>query len=260
VTDIAVAGEYRRTTEARFGNELLYVEAVADEKGEIPLRVEYLVTRRALARDGAPVDHASAETFLTGSALVPVNGSILRRFFEDMPPEGATLEVARQLYDRVENHLAYDKSGEGWGRGDVAWACDSRYGNCSDFHSVFISLCRDLGIPARFEMGFPLPADAPTGEIGGYHCWARFRDGDRWIGVDISEADKHPERKDFYFGNLPPDRVMFTMERDLELAPQQAAGPVNFLIYPYVEVEGTPHAPQRRKFTFADVSAPDAET
>jgi hypothetical protein len=46
---------------------------------------------------------------------------------------------------------------------------------------------------------------------------------------------------------------MFSMERDLELAPPQTGGPVNFLIYPYVEVDGKPYPNQRRSFAFEDV-------
>jgi hypothetical protein len=46
---------------------------------------------------------------------------------------------------------------------------------------------------------------------------------------------------------------MFSTERDLQLVPQQEAGPVNFLIYPYVEVDGRPYAGQRRRFTAEDV-------
>ena len=255
ITRIAVPGEYQRTTEPKFGNELLYFEAPADEHGEISLAVDYLVTRRGVSPDGTPNADAAREPFLAGSSLVPVDGSVLKRFFSDRPPQGATLEVARALYDRVDLHLKYDKSGEGWGRGDALWACDSHRGNCSDFHSVFIALCRDLKIPAKFEIGFPLPAEQGAAEIAGYHCWAKFLDGERWIGVDISEADKHPERKDFFFGRLPPDRVMFSTERDLELVPPQAAGPVNFLVYPYVEVDRRPHFEQRRRFRAEDVEA-----
>ena len=253
ITNIATPAEYQRTTETKFGNQLLYFESAADEQGEISLEVDYLVTRRGVSPGGTPDLVGSREPFLAGTSLVPVDGSVLKRFFSDQPPQGTTLEVARALYDRVDLQLKYDKSGEGWGRGDALWACDSQRGNCSDFHSVFIALCRDLKIPAKFEIGFPLPAEKAAAEIAGYHCWAKFLDRDRWIGVDISEADKHPERKDFFFGRLPADRVMFSTERDLQLVPPQAAGPVNFLIYPYVEVDGQPYLRQRRRFTAEDL-------
>jgi len=257
VGSIEVPGKYRRETEPKFGNELLYFEGQADRAGKIALSIEYLVTRRAASPEGTPAegkpaDNDGRQRFLAGSSLVPVDGTVARRFFESKRPKGTTREIARALYDRVETHMRYDKTGEGWGRGDVLWACDSQHGNCSDFHSIFIALCRDLSVPAKFEIGFPLPDDKHKGEIAGYHCWAKFLDGKRWVGVDISEADKHPERKEFFFGNLPPDRVMFSTERDLELVPKQAAGPVNFLIYPYVEVEGKPYEKQTRRFAFED--------
>jgi transglutaminase-like putative cysteine protease len=250
---IDVPGEYQRNIEPKFGNELLFFEAPADEAGQIALRIDYRLTRRAATPVGTPADAGDERSFLAGSSLVPVDGTVTKRLFDGRPPRGTARQIARSIYERVDDHLRYDKTGEGWGRGDVLWACDARRGNCSDFHSLFIALCRDLSVPAKFEIGFPLPTNENQGEIAGYHCWAKFLDGDRWIGVDVSEADKHADRKEFFFGNLPPDRVMFSTERDLELVPKQAAGPVNFLIYPYVEVEGKPHAKQSRRFTFEDL-------
>ena len=75
--------------------------------------------------------------------------------------------------------------------------------------------------------------------MNGYHCWASFYVKENgWIPVDISEADKHPELKEYYFGNLTEDRVTFTIGRDIELVPRQTGPPLNYFIYPYVEVGG----------------------
>ena len=96
--------------------------------------------------------------------------------------------------------MKYDKTGTGWGRGDTLWACDSKRRNCTDFHSLFMSMARSQGIPARFEIGFPIPAAKTSGEIPGYHCWSEFylnRKG--WVPVDISEAWKNQAKKDYYF-------------------------------------------------------------
>jgi hypothetical protein len=79
------------------------------------------------------------------------------------------------------------------------------------------------------------------------------------VGVDISEADKNPLMKDYYFGNLTADRVTFSVGRDLTLEPPQAAGPVNFLVYPYTEVDGKPHASFEKRFCFEDRSASKSE-
>src|SRR5439155_13718790 len=130
----------------------------------------------------------------------------------------------------------------------------SGYGNCSDFHSLFISLARSQKIPAKFEIGFPLPARHGAGDIPGYHCWAKFRpEGKGWVPVDISEANKDPKMRDYYFGNLTPDRVAFSTGRDLGLVPRQAGGPLNFFVYPYVEVGGKPYPQVEPHFSFRDL-------
>ena len=75
--------------------------------------------------------------------------------------------------------------------------------------------------------------------MGGYHCWGWFFvAGKGWVPVDISEADKHPEMKEYYFGNLTADRVAFSVGRDLLLEPPQNGPPLNFFVYPYAEVDG----------------------
>lgn len=253
-TTTQVPGEPRETLERRFGNALLYTEASADARGEIPLRIVYEIERAEFlpGEDAPNVEKNGA--FLQGSQKVPVDGTLRQRLLAKTTLPRETIAVGRALYDVVNRQMRYDKpEGKPWGRGDALWACGSGFGNCTDFHSVFIGLCRDLRIPAKFEIGFPIPNDASRGEIDGYHCWAMFADGDRWVAVDISEADKHPEMTDYYFGRLTPDRVGFTTGRDLQLDPPQQASPVNFLVYPYVEVDGKQHTEFKKQFRFEDL-------
>jgi transglutaminase-like putative cysteine protease len=137
--------------------------------------------------------------------------------------------------------MSYAKpEGLPWGRGDSEWACDARVGNCTDFHSYFMGLARSKGLAARFEMGFPVPGGPEReAKVGGYHCWAYvWIEGHGWLPVDISEADKHPEKSDYFFGTLDADRVTMTGGRDLVLSPAPAEGPLNFFVYPYAEVDG----------------------
>ena len=49
-------------------------------------------------------------------------------------------------------------------------------------------------------------------------------------------VNEHPELKAYYFGNLTADRVLFSTGRDLELDPKPADGPLNFFVYPHIEV------------------------
>jgi transglutaminase-like putative cysteine protease len=146
---------------------------------------------------------------------------------------------ARAIYDWVVDNVEYKKVGNCWGNGDTFWACNERYGNCTDFHALFISLARSEGIPARFEIGFPVPEDRSAGEIGGYHCWVEFYLPETgWFPIDASEAFKHPEKRDLFFGTHPADRIHFSTGRDLRLGDRHRDDPLNYFVYPYVEVGG----------------------
>jgi transglutaminase-like putative cysteine protease len=255
VLDTQVRGDARTTTERRYGNRLLHADARADPDGRITLAVDYEVTRReVLPRVGEDLSSDQRKLFLSANAMVPLDDPEVEALVGDTDTSGPPDQVAGRLYDLVWNELRYDKpEGSGWGRGDARWACSAKHGNCTDFHSLFIAMCRDAEIPARFEMGFPLPPDQSEGTIGGYHCWAWFADGGRWIGCDISEADKHPELKDYYFGHLSENRVAFTVGRDLVLEPPQAGPPVNYLVYPYVEVDDAPWIEVETTFSFRNL-------
>jgi len=149
------------------------------------------------------------------------------------------LTIAKTIYNWILDNMEYKKTGTGWGNGDTFWACSELYGNCTDFHSMFISLARTLGIPARFEMGFPVPTGKEEGIIGGYHCWLQFFiENKGWIPVDASEAAKHPEKKEQLFGSQPLDRILFTIGRDIKLGSDHKDKPLNYFIYPYVEIDG----------------------
>ena len=230
----------------RYGNKMVFFEMPAPGSGQVTFSLQYRVRRqevRGLAKTGAKVKLTAQQKrlFLAANRRVPVQGAKVAALVKGVVKGSDSLEMARELYNRVDEHVRYDKSEPGYGNGDVLWVCDSRYGNCTDFHSLFISLARNRGMPARFEIGFPLPVKRGAGAIGGYHCWALFHSATRgWVPVDISEADKHPEKKDYFFGNLTENRVSFTTGRDIVLVPRQVAPPLNYFVYPYLEADGRP--------------------
>jgi hypothetical protein len=182
---------------------------------------------------------AEVARYLAPNAKVPNDGEPAKLAAAVATDEKNALNVARGLYDAVLARMRYSKDGTGWGQGDTLWACGSGFGNCTDFHSMFMSFGRSRGIPVRFFMGLPVPEKRGEGTIGGYHCWAEFFVAELgWVPVDISEADKYPELVQYYFGALTEDRVSFTMGRDLQLNPSPASGRQNFFIYPVAEADG----------------------
>jgi transglutaminase-like putative cysteine protease len=237
-----------------YGNRILFFQSLADAEGKVPFKVVYRVTRREVRGEASKEtqeDMARLARLLKPDAKVPIDGKPLE-LLKDRPVPDNQMEAARLLYDVVNNHMRYSKEGTGWGNGDSVWACESRYGNCSDFHSLFISLARSQKIPSVFEIGFPLPEKRGAGDIGGYHCWAKFKAaGKGWLPVDISEANKHPEMKAYYFGNLTEDRIAFSTGRDLVLVPRQEGPPLNFFVHPYAEVDGKPVPKEKIKPVYA---------
>lgn len=253
--------ELRPTVDRQYGNRMLFGSGVIDQTGgmefEIVWRVDRQEVRETDSYPAAAMSDRSRSLWLAGSKRVPIGGRPLELIDIDGLPDRPS-ERARHFYQRVLDHMRYDKSQPGYGTGDAVWACDSRFGNCTDFHSLFNSLARSFDIPARFEIGYPLPPDRHTGSIRGYHCWAWFHvDGRGWTPVDISEADQHPERQAYCFGNLSADRVAFSVGREITLEPPQKGPPLNYFVTPYAEVDGQTVSAQSMEFSlsFRDIAA-----
>ncbi len=251
---------YVYLTDNEYGNKILRIDLGGESVGEnFQAKMTFLANRKIYsALDGSlkEIDRPSEfmlARFLSPDKLIPLDGAVLEETEKVVKKSMTDLEKARAIYDNIVATMTYDKSGVGWGRGDAVYACDTRAGNCTDFHSLFIGMARASGIPARFVMGFPLPEDREEGSIAGYHCWAEFyTDELGWVPVDASEASKNPEKSEFFFGSLDENRVAFTIGRDITLEIEGLSDPLNYLIYPVVLVDGKKHNEVERYFSFAD--------
>src|SRR5882762_3798252 len=140
---------------------------------DVVLRFTAVRREHKVALDAAALQNPSASTsrdanlerYLEPDKLVPLNGTIAELAKEHTAGDTTQIQKARHIYEYVVSTMRYDKTGEGWGRGDAVWACTSKRGNCTDFHSLFIGMMRSSGIPARFEIGFPLPEGKAEGDI-----------------------------------------------------------------------------------------------
>lgn len=257
ISKVEINAPYRYTmhTEHIYGNRMAFFELHEDIPQEIPFELKFRVTRY---EDRKEIDlefpTEKAGQFLQPSrlgAIIPEVEEIATRIRDTRKD---LLSQIYEAYSYVLGNMEYKKEGTGWGRGDTRWACSARYGNCSDYHALFIALAQALGAPATFEIGFPLPEDKKEGNIGGYHCWAHFYLGEKgWVPVDVSEGDKNPNKMEYFFGAHDANRVKFTTGRDIWLVPRQKGEPLNFFIYPYVEVDGITHEEMELKFSFKNL-------
>ena len=242
---------WEKVQDRDYGNDICVLYPQASDSGKT-VEVRYHVVRKEKA--AYPASGVDAARFLRPEKLVPINETFRTLAQKAVAGKTDDLERAKALYDHVMGRMRYDKSGTGWGRGDAMHACDARTGNCTDFHSYFIALARSIGIPARFAIGATIPADKNEGTIDGYHCWAEFLADGRWVPVDISEAWKNPKLADYYFGHNPANRFELTKGRDLVVDPEPASGPINFLVYPLLEMNGEVVKPETT-FIFRRIGA-----
>ena len=264
VLAVKAPAETQMTQEPEYGNRIMYAEIQNPVSSKAEFSLEYEVTRREYSRGGyAQLERkdqkptlvsASMKRFVEPDTLIPTDGKIKTLALDVSGSQPGTIAKAKAVYEYLFANMRYDKSGSGWGRGDALWACDAKHGNCTDFHSPFIGMLRAEGIPARFDIGFPLPENKQSGEIPGYHCWAEFyarKTG--WIPVDISEAWKAKEKEDYFFGSVDSNRVQFSTGRDVTLSPKQDGPALNYFVYPYVEVDGKSYDKLDKQFSFEEV-------
>ena len=237
LTSLQAPTTHQILEEPEYGNTIMYMELSPEHSGgKVVLTYDVRRLEKAPYRENTvPGDYLGA------SLLMPVGDrfQVLADSIIGARQATGTLMQARALYDYVIDNMRYAKW-EKYGTGDAVYACDALTGNCTEFHSLFISLARSAGIPARFAVGASIPSERDEGGIDGYHCWAEFYAEGKWWPIDISEANKYTALSTYYFGRHPANRIEFTRGRDLVPEPGPKTGPINFMAYPVMEVAGSP--------------------
>ncbi|MBN8789820.1 MAG: transglutaminase domain-containing protein [Terrimonas sp.] len=237
------------TRDAKYNNQILYKKislAKANPNDTLKVVLNYRLVlneknvpeAKHIRPTGANPVNSNMQVYLTDNRLIPLKGPIEKLYQQLKLPEDP-IAAARKTYDYLIDNMVYDYKAPGAGIGDVLWACDSKTGDCSDYHSVFIGVCRYAGIPADHVFGLPLKKGVGKGIVKDWHCWARFYAGKPgWITIDASEADKHPELRDYLFGSLSNLYLTLSHGRDVILSPAQKGTPINIFADPYAEVDG----------------------
>jgi hypothetical protein len=217
------------------GNKVLMLDLTPAQSGAL---VEMRFAVQRTEKPSYPAVLKDPGRFLQPDRLIPITDEMRKLGQEAIRGKKTDLMRARALYDHVMERMSYQKVGDKWGKGDAVYACDSRTGNCSDYHSYFIAIARSVGIPARFAVGAAIPSARDEGGISGYHCWAEFYADGKWWPIDVSEGDKYSSLSSYYFGHHPANRIELSRGRDLALEPGPKTGPINFLAHPTLEVGG----------------------
>lgn len=246
--EVSAPTEWQTIQEDRFGNQALYLELGPENSGQT-IQLDYAVTR--LEKAAYREDDTKLEQYMVATPLLPVGGRFDTLAQKIIQEKEANTELmkARALYDYVVDNVRYAKQGK-YGTADANFACDEKSGNCTEFHSLFISLARSAGIPARFAVGAAIPSARDEGGINGYHCWAEFYAEGKWWPVDISEANKYSNLATYYFGHHPANRIELSKGRNLQFDPGPESGALAFFAYPKLEVQGVEVPVAKTTFSF----------
>ncbi|WP_243362174.1 transglutaminase-like domain-containing protein [Fundidesulfovibrio terrae] len=165
------------------------------------------------------------------------------------------LSKARAVYDWTVDNTFRDPAVQGCGLGIPGRTlCEMKGGGkCADISTVFVTLARAAGVPAREVFGLRM-ADPKTGDItGDYHCWAEFYlPGTGWVPADPADVRKmmlvknleakSPEAeryREFFWGGDDLTRITLNIgSRGVVFNPAQKGGPVNYFMYPFGQVDG----------------------
>jgi len=115
--------------------------------------------------------------------------------------EGNTeIDVVKQIYDYVLDHMEYVKSGKD-DRGAMV-AMERGKGDCTEYADLFVAICRARDIPARVVTGYTVQAETSRSK----HNWAEVYLQDRgWVPFDPAAGDmKSPIFRNRAFGTMRP--------------------------------------------------------
>lgn len=191
------------------------------------------------------------EPYLVGTKYIPIDGIIAEIAKKATAGKTTTLEKARAIYDWTVENTKRDPNVKGCGLGIVEQTITVRSGKCADISSVYVALARSVGVASREVFGLRLGKKEKQNMTGGYHCWAEFYlPGTGWIPVDPSDVRKYmlknnktlnevKDLREYFFGSVDEFRVALKRGgRGVTLVPPQKDAPVNYLMYPYAEVNG----------------------
>lgn len=242
-------------TKDELGNEILYVE-FAPEAKEKKVTYTFDLERKEVLRpefkEETDFDPAEFEEYLQGTTMVKIDGEVKELADEITQGKETVYDKTQAIYNWIYDNMERNEDVVGCGLGNVSVLLVTLNGKCTDIHSVFIALARAAGVPARETFGVRLSNDPEADVTKNQHCWAEYyQPGTGWVAIDIADvlrgilkqdlekdSQEALDLKEYYWGNMDPVRVGFSVGRDLTLNPAQEGAPLNTFGYPYAEVDG----------------------
>ena len=257
ISNVRISGNFSQSGiygEKETGNLSLYAEWAKPEK-ERAITLTFNATARELVKKKFPVVEPAIpveiQEYLKSSKFIPTDGKVKEVALSVTHKKQKISEKARAVYQWVVENTVRNPDTKGCGTGEVEIQITKRSGKCADISSVFVSIARAAGVPAREVFGLRLGKKDDEDMTGGHHCWVEFYvPGYGWVPADpadvrkamlVEKLDIKGAEKiiDYYFGAVDEYRIALARGgRGYYLNPRQNDGPLNYFMYPYAEVNG----------------------
>jgi len=257
ISNVRIKGNFSQSGiygEKETGNLALYAEWTTPTKDRA-ITLTFDATGRELIRKDFPAVEPAIpveiQEYLKSTRFIPTDGKIREIALSITNDKQKISEKARAVYQWVVENTVRDPDVKGCGTGEVEKVLAKRGGKCADISSVFVSIARAAGVPAREVFGLRLGKKDEEDMTSGHHCWSEFYvPGYGWVPADAADvrkimlADKlglkgAQDKIDYYFGGVEQYRIALARGgRGYYLNPRQNDGPLNYFMYPYAEVNG----------------------
>lgn len=200
-------GTARMEDDGHYGAKMLYVEFAANEaKPFVELTSRIQTQNRAqnwAQKGGATEDAAELSYWTQPTKLLPTDGIVRTTALEATKGATTDRERVQKLYDWVVTNTYREPKVRGCGEGDIKTMLETGNlgGKCADLNTLFVGLCRAVGIPARDVFGLRVaPSAFGYRELGGnnmaalkgaQHCRSEvYLKGYGWVGMDPADVAK----------------------------------------------------------------------
>ena len=257
ISNVRIKGNFSQSgiyREKETGNLALYAEWTTPTKDRA-ITLTFDATGRELIRKDFPAVEPAIpveiQEYLKSTRFIPTDGKVREIALSITNDKQKISEKARAVYQWVVENTVRDPDVKGCGTGEVEKVLAQRGGKCADISSVFVSIARAAGVPAREVFGLRLGKKDEEDMTSGHHCWSEFYvPGYGWVPADAADVRKimlvdkldlkgAQDKIDYYFGGVEQYRIALARGgRGYYLNPRQNDGPLNYFMYPYAEING----------------------
>jgi transglutaminase-like putative cysteine protease len=147
-------------------------------------------------------DAAELRRWLEPSELITTDGIVRKVATQIVSGARSDQEKAQRIFDWVVISTYREPKVRGCGVGDIKTMLETENlsGKCADINSLFVGLCRAVGIPARDIYGIRLVPSAfgyrelggnPANLKGAQHCRAEvYLQAQGWVAMDPADVTK----------------------------------------------------------------------